>query len=47
MQTEPEKLANEKKPYQTPKLSKHGTVEEITGQFDLDGEISGFVDTPA
>ena len=44
MQTEPEKLANEKNPYQTPKLSKHGTVEEITGMpFDTP-ELSGFAD---
>ena len=33
MQTEPEKLAmeEEKKPYNTPKLIKHGTIEQITG----------------
>jgi len=44
MQTETEKLANEndKKPYQTPILIKHGTIEEITGMpFDTP-EISGF-----
>ena len=43
MQTEPEKLANEKKPYQTPQLIKHGTVEEITGiTADCVGVGSGF-----
>ena len=33
MQSEPENATkeNEKKPYQTPKLIKHGTVEQITG----------------
>ena len=43
MQSESEKLAmeEEKKPYQTPQLIQHGTVEEIT--FDADAEISGFV----
>ena len=36
MQTEPENLAmeEEKKPYQTPELIKHGTVEQITGLCD-------------
>ena len=47
MQTEPEKLANEKKPYQTPKLIKHGTVEEITGDVDdCVGVGSGFTCGP-
>ena len=41
MQSESEKLAmeEEKKPYQTPQLIQHGTVEQITG-FDLDGDDS-------
>ena len=41
MQTEPEKLANEKKPYQTPLLIKHGTVEKITGLLDCPIGVSG------
>jgi len=43
MQTEPENPTkeNEKKPYQTPQLIQHGTVEEITGNSDDPG-ISGF-----
>ena len=42
MQSEPEKLAmeEEKKPYNTPRLIKHGTIEEITG-----GEVAA--DCPA
>ena len=41
MQFEPENPAmeEEKKPYQTPQLIQHGTVEQITG-FDLDGDDS-------
>jgi len=44
MQTEPENPTkeNEKKPYQTPKLIKHGTIEEITGAFLDVPEVSGF-----
>ncbi len=50
MQFEPENLAmeEEKKPYQTPRLIQHGTVEQITGiVFDADDTVrvlSGFVD---
>ncbi len=49
MQSEPENTIkeNEKKPYQTPRLIKHGTVEKITGQLDCDDNgISGCVDRP-
>ena len=44
MQSEPENTTkeNEKKPYQTPKLIKHGTVEQITGgDPDSDAGCSG------
>ena len=43
MQSEPENLAmeEEKKPYQTPRLIKHGTVEQITGVCDDDNGLSG------
>ena len=36
MQSEPENTTKEieKKPYQTPKLIKHGTIEDITGGCD-------------
>ena len=50
MQFEPENLVveEEKKPYQTPQLIQHGTVEQITGLvFDGDDSIggpSGFAD---
>ena len=46
MLSESEKLAmkEEKKPYQTPKLIKHGTVEQITGSDECDDAgISGCV----
>ena len=50
MQFEPENPAmeEEKKPYQTPRLIQHGTVEQITGiDSDADDSIggpSGFTD---
>ncbi|MCZ6752251.1 MAG: lasso RiPP family leader peptide-containing protein [Acidobacteria bacterium] len=46
MQSEPENTTkeNEKKSYRTPKLIKHGTIEEITGSFDSDAQISGLAD---
>ena len=38
MQSEPENTTKEieKKPYLTPKLIKHGTIEDITGGGDAD-----------
>ena len=42
MQSVPENLTkeNEKKPYQTPQLIQHGTIEQITGgQFAVDDSI--------
>ena len=46
MQFEPENLAmeEEKKPYQTPKLIQHGTVEQITGGDVTVTVLSGFED---
>jgi len=42
MQSEPENTTkeNEKKPYQTPRLIKHGTIEQITGGCEDNG-LSG------
>ena len=41
MQSEPENTTKEieKKPYQTPRLTKHGSIEQITGGgVDFDGD---------
>ncbi len=43
MQSEPENLAmeEEKKPYKTPQLIQHGTIEQITGEL-VDAGVTGF-----
>jgi len=39
MKLENEKLEQpkEKQPYETPQLTKHGSVEQVTGQLQLSG----------
>ncbi len=41
MKPAPESIAKLKEPYETPRLTHHGTVEEITRQLVVADEASG------
>jgi hypothetical protein len=47
MEVRVEKLENKKQPYETPHVTKHGSVEQVTGGGEIRVSAIGQPDDPA